>query len=243
MPPLTTDEHKDDLAARRRRKAAQEAATRNGKAPAALQSSQAARGLLSGLITGDSGQTAETTGASADANRRDEPPARARQDDSGDKSPVATTPTEAPSGARKLISSSSELRTAHRPPTPRPRQSNSAGRKVQPTWHPMPRCRAGAPTGDASRPPTPRTWTRRTTPRLAGGEQPRPSWSPESPSWPSPSTAPPGTAPQAPQRQTHGSPPRERTPSAERSVQRSRRSSPSSGRPSATPPPRLTQRA
>ena len=51
MSSLTNDQHKDDLALRRRRKRAQSAARDDGPAPAA-HSSQAARGLIGGLITG-----------------------------------------------------------------------------------------------------------------------------------------------------------------------------------------------
>ena len=51
MSSLTNDQHKDDLALRRRRKRAQSAARDDGPAPA-VHSSQAARGLIGGLITG-----------------------------------------------------------------------------------------------------------------------------------------------------------------------------------------------
>ena len=51
MSSLTNDQHKDDLALRRRRKRAQSAARDDGPTPAA-HSSQAARGLIGGLITG-----------------------------------------------------------------------------------------------------------------------------------------------------------------------------------------------
>ena len=52
MSSLTTEQQRDDLAARRRRKQARETAAPNGDAVAALQSSQAARGLLRDVITG-----------------------------------------------------------------------------------------------------------------------------------------------------------------------------------------------
>ena len=76
MSSLTTKQQRDDLAARRRRKQAQETAAPNGDAVAALQSSQAARGLIRDVITGIPDQ------APAGAALEDPvAPARARETD------------------------------------------------------------------------------------------------------------------------------------------------------------------
>jgi hypothetical protein len=100
MPPLITDEQRDDLAARRRRKEAQgAAAARNGKAST---SAEAARDLLGGLITSGPAQTAGSTDDAAAPNGVNAPPARAREEDSDADARTATAPTKTAHGGEKI---------------------------------------------------------------------------------------------------------------------------------------------
>ena len=86
MSSLTTEQQRDDLAARRRRKQAQETAAPNGDAVAALQSSQAARGLIRDVITGIPDQTPAGAGLEEGVSHT-----RARETDRPDSPPRVPT--------------------------------------------------------------------------------------------------------------------------------------------------------
>ena len=86
MSSLTTEQQRDDLAARRRRKQARETAAPNGDAVAALQSSQAARGLLRDVITGIPDQSPAGAGLEEGVSHT-----RARETDRPDSPPRVPT--------------------------------------------------------------------------------------------------------------------------------------------------------
>jgi hypothetical protein len=97
MSPPTTEKQTDDLAARRRRKKAREPAAHGAVGVPAIGSSQEARGLLGGLITG----TPDVPGASAEAG----PASGTRVDEqerSGSRFDTATAPPDERSNSERV---------------------------------------------------------------------------------------------------------------------------------------------
>ena len=97
MSSLTTEQQRDDLAARRRRKQARETAAPNGDAVAALQSSQAARGLLRDVITGIPDQGPAGAGLEEGVSHT-----RARETDRPDSPPRVPTSRAATSDGERV---------------------------------------------------------------------------------------------------------------------------------------------